>query len=51
MHLNFRSDNESPAAPEILQAVIQANQGMAWSYAEDEWTNKLDSALSDIFGI
>ena len=50
MELNFRSDNEAPAAPEILEALIRANQGTAWSYAEDEWSERLDSAFSDLFG-
>jgi threonine aldolase len=50
MDLNFRSDNESPAASEILDALLEANRGSAWSYAEDEWSNRLDAAFSDLFG-
>ena len=50
MNLNFRSDNESPAAPEILDALVQANKGSAWSYAEDDWSNRLDAAFSELFG-
>jgi len=50
MELNFRSDNESPAAREILDAVIDANQGTAWSYAEDAWSERLDGAFSELFG-
>ena len=50
MDLNFRSDNESPAAAEILDAVVQANRGSAWSYAEDSWSNRLDAAFSELFG-
>jgi threonine aldolase len=49
MELNFRSDNESPAAAEIMQALVEANKGTAWSYAEDEWTNRLDSTFSELF--
>ena len=49
MELNFRSDNEAPAAPEIMQAIIKANQGTAWSYATDSWSDRLDSAFSDLF--
>jgi threonine aldolase len=49
MNLNFRSDNESPAAPEVLAAVTAANQGYAWSYAEDNWSNRLNRAFSDLF--
>ncbi len=51
MELNFRSDNESPAAPEILAAVVEANQGTAWSYAEDRWSGQLNAAFSELFGI
>jgi threonine aldolase len=50
MELNFRSDNESPAAPEILAALLEANQGTAWAYAEDPWSTQLDDAFSSLFG-
>ena len=33
--MNFRSDNESPAAPEILAALQAANSGHAYAYGED----------------
>jgi len=50
MELNFRSDNESPAAAPILAALQEANQGTAWAYAEDRWSEQLDDAFSDLFG-
>jgi len=50
MELNFRSDNESPAAPAILAALQEANHGSAWAYAEDSWSTRLDAAFSDLFG-
>jgi threonine aldolase len=50
MELNFRSDNESPAAAEILDAVVAANRGAAWSYAEDQWSAQLNGAFSELFG-
>jgi len=50
MDFNFRSDNESPAAPEILDALIMANQGTAWSYDEDPWGDQLNAAFSELFG-
>lgn len=50
MDLNFRSDNESPAAPAIMEALIEANQGTAWAYAEDQWSERLDEAFSELFG-
>lgn len=50
MELNFRSDNESPAAPAIMAALQAANEGSAWAYADDEWSGRLDAAFSDLFG-
>jgi len=50
MEMNFRSDNESPAAPAILAAIQEANQGTAWAYAEDRWSERLDEAFSELFG-
>ena len=49
MEMNFRSDNESPAAPAILAAVQEANQGSAWAYAEDHYSERLDAAFSELF--
>jgi len=50
MDLNFRSDNESPAAPEIMAAINAANQGSAWSYGADKWTSRLNRSFSELFG-
>ena len=50
MEMNFRSDNESPAAPAIMAAVQEANQGTAWAYAEDPWSERLDKTFSELFG-
>jgi threonine aldolase len=49
MTTNFRSDNETPVAPKIWEALEAANQGTAWAYAEDEWSEQLDSAFSELF--
>lgn len=49
MELNFRSDNESPAAPEIMAALERANRGTAWSYAEDRLSLQLDDAFGALF--
>ena len=49
MELNFNSDNEAPVAPAIFAALVQANQGTAGSYAEDQWSARLDAAFSDLF--
>jgi len=50
MEMNFRSDNESPAAPAVMEALMKANQGTAWAYADDQWSKLLDQAFSDLFG-
>jgi threonine aldolase len=49
MEFNFRSDNESPVAPAILDALQKANSGTAWAYADDALSNRLDSVFSDLF--
>jgi len=49
MKANFRSDNETPVAPEIWAALEQANQGTAFAYAEDPWSAQLDQAFSELF--
>ena len=49
MTINFRSDNESPAARAIMDAVIAANTGPAWAYAEDDWSERLNDAFGELF--
>ncbi len=49
MELNFRSDNETPAAPAIMEAIAEANHGTAHAYGEDDWTSRLDEAFSERF--
>ncbi len=49
MTANFRSDNETPVAPAIMQAILEANSGTAWAYAEDEWSKRLDQVFSELF--
>ena len=46
MDLNFRSDNETPAAPAIMEAIEAANHGTAHAYAEDHWSMQRDEAFS-----
>ena len=36
--IDYRSDNTGRAAPEILEALVQANTGTALGYGADEWT-------------
>ncbi|MFU8877114.1 MAG: threonine aldolase family protein [Wenzhouxiangellaceae bacterium] len=47
--MNFRSDNEAPAHPRMLEALIEANQGTATAYAEDALSSRLDEVFSDLF--
>jgi len=49
MSANFSSDNETPVAPAMMEAIIEANQGTATAYAEDEWSGRLDHAFSELF--
>jgi threonine aldolase len=47
--LDFRSDNISGAAPEILEAVVRANDGTASAYGEDDWTVRAERRLQEVF--
>ena len=49
MTANFRSDNETPVAPAIMKAILEANHGTAWAYAEDDWSNRLNQTFSELF--
>ena len=48
--MRFYSDNTATAAPEILAAIAQANQGHTIAYGDDPWTQRLDAALGNFFG-
>ena len=49
MPFNFRSDNESPAAPAIMSALAEANAGSVHSYGEDPFTARLNKAFGRVF--
>ena len=49
--MNFRSDNESPAAPEILAAIQEANSGHAYAYGEDGVTSGMRERFRQTFEI
>ena len=49
MTANFRSDNETPVAAPIMEAILDANHGTAWAYADDDWSGKLNQAFSELF--
>lgn len=46
----FASDNNAPVAPEILQAIADANDGDAVSYGHDALTERALGKLRDVFG-
>ena len=35
----FASDNVTSACPEVMDALIEANSGIAGSYGDDEWSS------------
>ena len=49
MNALFASDNVTSACPEVMEAVIAANSGIAGSYGDDEWSLALKNRLSEIF--
>jgi threonine aldolase len=50
MQRSFASDNNAPVAPEILQAIADANAGDAIGYGDDEWTMRAVARLREHFG-
>ena len=48
--MRFFSDNTATACPEIMAALQEVNHGRARAYGDDEWTLRLDGALSAHFG-
>jgi len=47
--IDYRSDNTGRVAPEILDALVRANEGTALGYGADEWTARLQERFSDLF--
>lgn len=47
--MDFRSDNVAGAAPDILQAVIDANPGTVTSYGADPYSERVEQRLCEIF--
>ena len=46
----FASDNNAPIAPEILQALIEANSGDAIGYGHDAFTKRATERFKEVFG-
>src|SRR5579862_2963757 len=47
---SFGSDNNAPVAPEILQAIVDANDGDAVGYGDDSWTARAIARFKEHFG-
>jgi threonine aldolase len=45
----FASDNYAGICPEALAAMVAANQGVAFSYGDDLWTDRSCQLLRDLF--
>jgi threonine aldolase len=48
--MKFLSDNTAPATPELIAALLAANQGPARAYGADDWSSRLDAAFGRYFG-
>jgi len=46
---NFASDNVEGASPELLTALLRANEGAAAPYGEDEWSARVAQRLRALF--
>ena len=46
---NFCSDNVTGASPEVIEAVIQANQGAESAYGADRITERVEAGLKALF--
>ena len=47
---SFASDNTAPVAPEIVQAMSEANEGDEPSYGDDRWTARAIALFKERFG-
>ena len=47
--IELRSDNAAGVAPEILQAVSDANVGSALGYGADDWSEQLQAKVAEVF--
>lgn len=46
----FASDNYAPVHPEVMAAMVAANEGYAVAYGDDVWTARLDERVRELFG-
>lgn len=48
--MRFTSDNTATVSPEIMAALVEANQTPTDPYDNDPWSKQLDALFSDFFG-
>lgn len=46
---SFRSDNDAGASPQILQALVDCNEGASYPYGADPWTHDVEQQFCRIF--
>jgi threonine aldolase len=49
LYNSFASDNTSSVCPEVMDAIIAANSGVASSYGDDQLSKDLNQTFSDLF--
>ena len=47
--MNFASDNAAPVAPDIMAAIVRANEGGALAYGNDAVTKRVEQRLCQVF--
>ena len=47
---SFASDNASGAHPDVIAAIIAANEGHAIAYGDDDWTLECQARFAELFG-
>ncbi|MFW5718116.1 MAG: threonine aldolase family protein [Spirochaetota bacterium] len=46
----FASDNSAPVHPDVMAAIVAANEGHAISYGDERWTREATKSVQSIFG-
>lgn len=47
---SFASDNAAAVHPDVMEALVAANEGSALAYGADAWTERLEATFADLFG-
>ncbi len=47
--MNFASDNTSGASPQVMDAIIRANEGQCMSYGDDSYTKLVSERICEVF--